>query len=192
MTQQPLAGPDPEPGPSSGGAVLSAPTPQQLRDRLAELVVRDLLGPTGDEPEELAGNPLDHYIIGRPAPASGGLFQLRPNPYRPEKTKYVHVNCGGAGKGQPTALPARFLVACPAGHMDDFPWVYFVHRGASDCEGNTLSPTESGTTGEAANVFVRCTCGVPPRSMADALGQAGERNLPACRGHGEQVTWPSP
>lgn len=117
------------------------------------------------------------------APASGGLFQLRPNPYRPEKTKYVHVNCGGAGKGQPTALPARFLVACPAGHMDDFPWVYFVHRGASSCEGNTLSLTESGTTGEAANVFVRCTCGVPPRSLADALGQAGERNLPACRGH---------
>ncbi|WP_326753645.1 DUF1998 domain-containing protein [Streptomyces hirsutus] len=117
------------------------------------------------------------------APASGGLFQLRPNPYRPEKTKYVHVNCGGAGKGQPTALPARFLVACPAGHMDDFPWVYFVHRGASDCEGHTLSLTESGTTGEAANVFVRCTCGVPPRSLADALGQAGERNLPACRGH---------
>ncbi|MFI5567798.1 DISARM system helicase DrmA [Streptomyces sp. NPDC051740] len=68
MTQQPLAGPDPEPGPASGGAVLSAPTPQQLRDRLAELVVRDLLGPTGDEPEELAGNPLDHYIIGRLAP----------------------------------------------------------------------------------------------------------------------------
>ncbi|MFE0347275.1 DrmB family protein [Streptomyces griseoluteus] len=117
------------------------------------------------------------------APASGGLFQLRPNLYRPEKTKYVHVNCGGAGKGQPTALPARFLVACPDGHMDDFPWVYFVHRGATSCEGNTLSLTESGTTGEAANVFVRCTCGVPPRSMADALGQAGERNLPACRGH---------
>ncbi|MFD6996257.1 DrmB family protein [Streptomyces mirabilis] len=117
------------------------------------------------------------------APASGGLFQLRKNLYRPEKTKYVHTNCGGPGKGQPTALPARFLVACPAGHMDDFPWVYFVHRGASSCEGNTLSLTESGTTGEAANVFVRCTCGVQPRSMADALGQAGERNLPACRGH---------
>jgi hypothetical protein len=51
--------------------VLSAPTPQQLRDRLAELVVRDLLGPSGDEAEELAGNPLDHYIIGRLAP--GGM-----------------------------------------------------------------------------------------------------------------------
>ncbi|TCR24008.1 helicase-like protein [Streptomyces sp. BK205] len=51
--------------------MLSAPTPQELRDKLAELVVRDLMGPTGDEPEELAGNPLDHYIIGRLAP--GGV-----------------------------------------------------------------------------------------------------------------------
>ena len=34
--------------------------------------MRDLLGPTGDEPEELSeGNPLDHYIIGRLAP--GGV-----------------------------------------------------------------------------------------------------------------------
>ncbi|MFD6996258.1 DISARM system helicase DrmA [Streptomyces mirabilis] len=71
MTQQPLASSGSEPDPADGGAVLSAPTPQQLRDRLSELVVRDLLGPTGDEPEELAGNPLDHYIIGRLAP--GGL-----------------------------------------------------------------------------------------------------------------------
>src|SRR5690606_5622719 len=38
------------------------------------------------------------------APASSGLFQLRPHLYRPEKTKYVHTNCGGPGKGQPTAL----------------------------------------------------------------------------------------
>ncbi|MEU3253091.1 DUF1998 domain-containing protein [Streptomyces sp. NPDC006997] len=116
------------------------------------------------------------------APASSGLFQLRPNLYRPEKTKYVHTNCGGPGKGQPTALPARFLVACKDGHMDDFPWVYFVHGGGAPCENPTLSLTESGTTGEAANIFVRCTCGAS-RSMADAIGQAGERNLPACRGH---------
>ncbi len=58
-------------GPDPSDPVLSAPTPQQLRDRLAELVVRDLLGPTGDQQEELAGNPLDHYIIGRLAP--GGV-----------------------------------------------------------------------------------------------------------------------
>ncbi|MFG2977338.1 DISARM system helicase DrmA [Streptomyces sp. NPDC048331] len=69
MTQDSLASPGTGPDPS--GPVLSTPTPQELRDRLSGLVVRDLLGPTGDEPEELAGNPLDHYIIGRLAP--GGV-----------------------------------------------------------------------------------------------------------------------
>ncbi|MEU5402629.1 DISARM system helicase DrmA [Streptomyces sp. NPDC005963] len=69
MTQQPLSSSGPAVGPAD--PVLTAPTPQGLRDRLAELVVRDLLGPTGDEPEELPGNPLDHYIIGRLAP--GGM-----------------------------------------------------------------------------------------------------------------------
>ncbi|MEU5402630.1 DUF1998 domain-containing protein [Streptomyces sp. NPDC005963] len=116
------------------------------------------------------------------SPATGGLFQLRPNLYRPEKTRYVHTNCAADGPDRPTALPARFLVACPAGHMDDFPWDYFVHRGGASEDGCSLTLTESGTTGEAANVFVKCACN-KVRSMADALGQAGERNLPACRGH---------
>jgi hypothetical protein len=48
--------------------VLAAPTPQRIRDELAELVVTDLLGPIGGETEELPGNPTDHYIIGRLAP----------------------------------------------------------------------------------------------------------------------------
>ncbi|MGA5766551.1 DISARM system helicase DrmA [Streptomyces pseudogriseolus] len=66
MTQDPLA--TIGIGSAHADPVLAAPTPQQLRDRLAELVVRDLLGPRGDEPEELTGNPMDHYIIGRLAP----------------------------------------------------------------------------------------------------------------------------
>lgn len=69
VTQESIAASGP--GPDTAGAVLSAPSPQELRDRLAELVVRDLLGPEGDEPEELTGNPMDHYIIGRLAP--GGV-----------------------------------------------------------------------------------------------------------------------
>ncbi|MFD9876642.1 DISARM system helicase DrmA [[Kitasatospora] papulosa] len=70
MTQQPLPVSGSGPGPVD--PVLIAPTPQELRDKLADLVVRDLQGPTGEEVEELAGNPLDHYIIGRLAP--GGVM----------------------------------------------------------------------------------------------------------------------
>ncbi|WP_156725254.1 DUF1998 domain-containing protein [Streptomyces apocyni] len=117
------------------------------------------------------------------SPASSGLFELEEQYFRPENTRYVH-NCFGQGRRRPTAVPARFLIACRAGHMDDFPWMYFVHRGADHPAGCTLSLVERGTTGEAANVFVQCSCEkVPARSMAEAMGLRGERVLPACRGH---------
>ena len=58
------------------------------------------------------------------------LFALKPNPFRPGKTKYVHRNCARSPR-PPAVLPARFLVACTNGHVDDFPWDHFVHRGQS-------------------------------------------------------------
>ncbi|MFJ4639098.1 DrmB family protein [Streptomyces hygroscopicus] len=117
------------------------------------------------------------------SPVSSGLFELEEHYFRPENTRYVH-NCFGSGRRRPTAVPARFLIACPDGHMDDFPWQYFVHRGADVPAECTLTLVERGTTGEAANVFVQCSCkNVTARSMAEAMGRRGEQELPACRGH---------
>ncbi|MBS2964246.1 DUF1998 domain-containing protein [Actinocrinis puniceicyclus] len=110
------------------------------------------------------------------ARARSGLFTLKPNNYAPEKTRYVHNHRVPA-----TALPARFVLACPNGHLDDFPWLYFVHGGVDEDPGHTLTLVERGTTGEAANIFVICSCGAS-RSMADAIGQTKQANLPACRG----------
>ena len=57
------------------------------------------------------------------------------------------------------AVPARFLVACNKGHLDDFPWLEFVHRGPTDCQG-PLYLYEVGASGEAADVEVNCDkCG---------------------------------
>lgn len=111
---------------------------------------------------------------------SSGLFDLKTNPYRPDRAHYEH-NCGGRGK-PPPALPVRFLLACPAGHLDDFPWVTYVHRG-TPCASPILQLYERGVTGRAAEVLVKCeSCDVPDRSMADAFGEAAERTLPRCRG----------
>ncbi|SEF58192.1 protein of unknown function [Thermomonospora echinospora] len=110
------------------------------------------------------------------------LFDLVPSAYSPDKVRYVH-GCRGNGNRRPLAVPARFVLACTTdGHLDDFPWSYYVHRGHVPEGGDhTLQLVERGTSGEAANVFVVCSCDVS-RPMAEAIGQAGERNLPACRG----------
>jgi hypothetical protein len=76
--------------------------------------------------------------------------------------KYIHRLCPSLGK-PPTVVPARFLVACPNGHLDDFPWPWFVHRGREDCS-YLLRLYEFGTSGEAADVIVKCdTCGARGR-----------------------------
>lgn len=113
------------------------------------------------------------------APISSGLFEPKALAYRPDKASYVH-NCSTQAKPA-TVVPARFLTACPHGHLDDFPWLLFVHRGMADCKG-PLRMYELGVSGEASDVEVKCDkCGAV-RRMAEAFGFDMQANLPACRG----------
>lgn len=116
----------------------------------------------------------------RLAPLSQGVFRLE-TPYRTDLVRYVHTNCTKPGK-PPALLPARFLVVCKNGHLDDFPWREFVHRGPTSCRGG-LKLFELGTTGEASEVDVRCEgegCG-KSRRMSDAFKRDTDA-LPRCRG----------
>ncbi len=113
------------------------------------------------------------------APINSNLFEPKTPPYRPDKARYVH-NCTTQGTS-PTVIPARFLTACKHGHLDDFPWLNFIHRGKTECRG-PLRMYELGVSGEAADVEVKCDkCGAV-RRMAEAFGRDNEANLPQCRG----------
>jgi len=114
-----------------------------------------------------------------------GLFECKEDRYRPERTRFVHKDCKGSKGDQPAkdadAVPARFLLACRDGHLDDFPWHYFVHSGPSTCKG-TLRFFESGASLQTENLWAKCDeCGAS-RSMAHAFGKSGKENLPKCRG----------
>jgi hypothetical protein len=116
------------------------------------------------------------------APIQSGLFELKLDPYRRDRTRYVHRNCTKRGK-PPTAVPARFLIACENGHLDDFPWVEFVHKGPTACKAR-LRLFELGASGEVSDLELRCeVCGAT-RRMAAAFASADEdeAQLPACRG----------
>ena len=81
-------------------------------------------------------------------------------------------------------LPARFLVACDDGHLDDFPYVEFVHRGRP-CDGPKLTMRDSSSV-LSPRVSVTCTelhpTGPLSRSIQEAAGRNGGENLPRCRG----------
>lgn len=117
------------------------------------------------------------------APVSSGLFELDENPYNPERTVFRHTSCSKKGRAAkwPEAVPARFLVTCPAGHLDDFPWIEFVHRGKPCAKGSPLLRLrEYGPTGEARDLEVHCdSCG-ERRRLSDAFGRDNLRNMPVC------------
>jgi hypothetical protein len=113
------------------------------------------------------------------APVGSGLFEPKVQPYRPDRARYVH-GCTTKGPA-PTVLPARFVIACEKGHLDDFPWLSFVHRKAEGCNG-PLELYELGASGEAADIEVKCRACTKKRRMAEAFGPDNRKNLPSCSG----------
>ncbi|RBJ77018.1 hypothetical protein C3L29_031370, partial [Pseudomonas sp. MWU12-2534b] len=119
-----------------------------VRTQLGNQVEKLLLPPV--EPDTAPTDPLGAAKIGVPvaafpqwfrcpwcellAPISSGLFELKTDPYRPDRARFVHANCNKPGQ-PPVVLPARFQMACSHGHLDDFPWLRFVHRKAATCNG---------------------------------------------------------
>ncbi|EKA62082.1 hypothetical protein B277_03470 [Janibacter hoylei PVAS-1] len=119
---------------------------------------------------------------------------------RPDLAQFTHAGCPGrtrrgqrqstlAAKGrklknQPV-VTARYLLACENGHLDEFPYEWWVHEGGScgkpDVEVPILAMREL-TSGRGANAIIECrSCGAS-RSMTLALGEAGRERLPRCRG----------
>jgi hypothetical protein len=118
------------------------------------------------------------------APVDAGFFQLRANPYHPERTCYRHINCSKA-KVPPIVVPSRFIVACEAGHLDDFPWHHFVH-GDRPCK-SVLHMNEIGVSGEPSSIRITCQSCNANRSMRDAFAsdeaEEGRTYHPHCSGH---------
>jgi hypothetical protein len=74
------------------------------------------------------------------------------------------------------------MVTCEHGHLDDFPWLDFVHQGGNaNCKG-LLYLYEVGASGEALDVEVKCDgCGIR-RRMGQAFGPNNRSSMPHCRG----------
>lgn len=68
------------------------------------------------------------------------------------------------------AYPARFVIACKDGHLDDFPWRWWVHRGQTSCSKN-LKLYSTGETSTLGEMWVECECGTK-RSMSGATDKS--------------------
>ncbi|PAU69283.1 hypothetical protein B1400_1024 [Bifidobacterium italicum] len=108
------------------------------------------------------------------------------NPYRPDRAEFVHKNCRGRSgrkklKNQ-VCVSARYLLVCENGHMDEFPYDWWVHKGepCPEAEHPQLRMRESSRSEVGARIDC-VSCGAR-RSMREAQGSENRAKLPRCRG----------
>ena len=106
----------------------------------------------------------------------GHLFDARKN-FDLDKYLRFGITCQ---KCHRTAYPSRFITICENGHISDFPWKWWVHRGNSNCKG-TLRMYSTGNTSTLADMWVECSCGAK-RSMNGATQRDNFEDL-RCTGH---------
>ncbi len=121
----------------------------------------------------------------RLATVDSGLFRFEGNAFAPNRARFIHENCAGSNSKR-TALPVRFVLACPAGHLDDFPWVEFCH-GYAPCPNTphgdpVLKLLDSGLAARATDQRVECEACGANQGLNVAFGPHAKRMLPACRG----------
>lgn len=109
---------------------------------------------------------------------------------RPDRARFVHPECPEVAPAKrraqpPTAIPARFVLVCQGGHLDDFPYDDYTHRGAvcSASPEGRLTLNDPGSS-MGSHITIRCSCGVR-RTLQDALRHhrvPDQGLLPSCRG----------
>ena len=117
--------------------------------------------------------------------ATANHFELKYIPNRPAETRFVHTTCFFTkGRKSPQVVPARFLLACEHGHLDEFPWERFVHRGQL-CPSSQpqLRLSEMGESGQVTELRVHCdSCTESARPMSDAFDKKRNGDIRACTG----------
>ena len=100
---------------------------------------------------------------------------------RRQEMECTAPGCKGRGQFRATTLPAPFVVACPSGHIDDFPWRQYVHRGSTSCHGR-MKLYSVAKTGSVADIMVSCEC-KKKRSASDAFSEQRSEALGQCTRH---------
>ncbi|MDO4243594.1 MAG: DUF1998 domain-containing protein [Actinomyces sp.] len=121
------------------------------------------------------------------------------HPYRPDQAVFEHLECpgrhqrrGGSRSASPASrrrgrrcspcVPARYLLACPLGHLDEFPYDWWVHDGAHCTKAENPELEMRDTSQRGATAIIVCRACQSRRPMAQAQGEEGRRRLPRCRG----------
>ncbi len=118
-----------------------------------------------DAPDPRAGVQVVEFPRWMACQACNALAQASPSLAKDREGRYQHP-CASGRSG--LLVPVRFVVVCARGHLDEFPWVEFVHVGTpSTCRSSALVLREE-AGGELYDVRVTCQACGTSKSMGEA------------------------
>lgn len=84
---------------------------------------------------------------------------------------------------QALLVPSRFVVVCERGHIDDFPYFHWVHKGTvpNEATHHELSITATGASAALIDIVIWCSCG-KSSTMDGAFDRDALRNVRTCTG----------
>lgn len=79
-------------------------------------------------------------------------------------------------------VPSRFVIACPRGHIDDFPYFRWLHAGSPPAgKSHSMRIEAGGTTASLRDIVISCECGKVV-SMEGAFAKNALRGISDCGG----------
>ncbi|MBN2909535.1 DUF1998 domain-containing protein [Polycladomyces sp. WAk] len=85
-------------------------------------------------------------------------------------------------KRRPRLIPVRFITVCRKGHIEDFPFEEWVHRGEKCKKGRSQLRLIAGKSSTLSGIEISCICGAK-RSMAGSFSEGALDNLKKCSGN---------
>lgn len=125
--------------------------------------------------------PLWHYC-----PRCGEMEKLSIYNNKPQKCKGTDYSTGMSCQSlkewrRPRLIPSRFIAICPEGHIEDFPFLEWVHGGPAgqDCR---LRLRAGRSASSLSGIQIECvTCGIK-KSMAGAFRENSLSDIKSCGG----------
>lgn len=93
-------------------------------------------------------------------------------------TGFDQNKCGDCGT---VLVPSRFVIACSRGHIDEFPYSRWVHRGNAPEGSHSLFINSQGATASLRDIVISCSCGAE-RTMDGAFDRFALKNVASCLG----------
>lgn len=79
--------------------------------------------------------------------------------------------------------PFRLIIACRNGHIDEFPYFMWLHKGQDGAgKEHQMKLKALGRTSSLADLVLTCSCGVEDRSLDGAIGAGSLSDFGLCQG----------